>query len=77
MYEKRERMGITSMNGEKAKWFKPELTLINIKKYEKAILANANSICGYGCSTGGGGGGCSSGCSCSCSWNVICTTYTK
>ena len=55
---------------EKTKWLKPEPTVINIKQYEKAILANANSICGTGC---GGIGGCSCH---SCSWNVTFAAYT-
>ena len=52
------------MNDEKKsgkqKWIKPDVVVINVKEYEKAIIANANSMCG------GGGGGMN------CGWNVIC-----
>lgn len=40
-------------------WVKPEVTVINLKEYEDAIVANARS--GSGC-----------GCGCGCNWSVGC-----
>ena len=34
---------------EKKKWDKLNVVVINVKEYEEAILANANSVCGVGC----------------------------
>lgn len=45
----------------KEKWNKPEAMVINVREYENAILANANSICGIPC-----GGGCGI----NCGWKV-------
>lgn len=44
---------------EKLNWIKPEVGVINLKEYEKAIIANARST-----------GNC--GCGCGCEWSVGC-----
>lgn len=43
-------------------WKKPEIVVVDLREYEKAILANANSG-----GSGGGGGGCAC-------WSVGCSS---
>ena len=47
------------MEMKKSMWKKPEIVVINLKDYERVIIANARSGCGASC-----GVSCSTSCGC-------------